>query len=113
MDAFERYDVARLVTLLHDDVVQTMPPYEHWLRGPVEVSRWLLGPGIGCRGSRLMATAASGCAAFGQYRPDGQGGHRPWALQVIEVSGDRIVGLHAFLDTTLFAVFGLPDRLEP
>ncbi|MGH9096724.1 MAG: hypothetical protein ACRDWB_04805, partial [Acidimicrobiales bacterium] len=47
----------------------------------------------------------------GQYRPDGEGGHRPWSLQVIEISGDRISGLHAFLDTELFAAFGLPTYL--
>jgi RNA polymerase sigma-70 factor, ECF subfamily len=111
VDAFERYDVSRLVTLLHDDVVQTMPPYVMWLRGQDEISRWLLGPGIGCRGSRLVATSANGCSAFGQYRSDSDGGHQPWALQVIEVSGDRISGLHNFLDTNLFAVFGLPARL--
>jgi RNA polymerase sigma-70 factor (ECF subfamily) len=75
--------------------------------------RFFLGPGCGCRGSRLVATSANGCAAFGSYRPDGEGGHTPWALQVIEVSGDRIVGHHNFLDTDLFAAFGLPDRLEP
>src|SRR5947199_7195580 len=32
VDAFERYDVPRLVTLLHDDVVQSMPPYALWLQ---------------------------------------------------------------------------------
>ena len=113
VDAFERYDITSLVSLLRDDAVMSMPPYHFWLQGPVEMGRWYLGEGCGCRGSRLVATAASGCAAFGQYRADGQGGHRPWALQVVEVSGDRIVGLHHFLDTNLFAVFGLPPRLEP
>jgi RNA polymerase sigma-70 factor (ECF subfamily) len=58
-----------------------------------------------------VATAANGGAAFGSYRPDGQGGHQPFALQVIEISGDRIVGHHNFLDTRLFAAFGLPARL--
>jgi RNA polymerase sigma-70 factor, ECF subfamily len=111
VDAFERYDVSRLVTLLHDDVVQTMPPYAMWLRGPAEISHWLRGPGRACRGSRLVATSANGCAAFGQYRSDGHGGHEPWAIQVIEVEGDRITGLHNFLDTDLFAAFGLPARL--
>ncbi|HSS10969.1 MAG TPA: sigma-70 family RNA polymerase sigma factor [Acidimicrobiales bacterium] len=111
VDAFERYDVSRLVTLLHDDVVQTMPPYAMWLRGPAEISHWLLGPGSACRGSRLVATSANGCAAFGQYRSDGHGGHEPWSIQVIEVEGDRITGLHNFLDTDLFAAFGLPARL--
>ena len=112
VDAFERYDIPSLVSLLHEDAVMSMPPYDFWLRGPVEMGRWFLGQGIGCRGSRLVATAANGCAAFGSYRSDGQGGHYPWAVQVIEVSGDRIVGHHNFLDTELFAAFGLPARLE-
>ena len=111
VDAFERYDVSRLVTLLHEDVVQSMPPYTLWLTGPEEVGRWLLGPGIGCRGSILLPTAANGCGAFGQYRVDPLGGHTPWALQVIETSGDRIIGFHAFVDPKLFPAFGLPTHL--
>jgi RNA polymerase sigma-70 factor (ECF subfamily) len=112
VDAFERYDVAHLVTLLRDDVVQSMPPYNFWLQGPAEISRWFLGPGIGCEGSRLLTTSANGCAAFGQYRVDPNGGHAPWSLQVLEMSGDRIAGLNYFLDTNLFAFFGLPDHLD-
>ncbi len=111
VDAFERYDITSLVSLLHDDAVMSMPPYDFWLRGPVQMGRWFLGQGCGCRGSRLVPTAANGCAAFGSYRPDADGGHRPFALQVIEISGDRIVGHHNFLDTGLFAAFGLPAHL--
>ena len=111
VDAFERYDIDSLVTLLHADAIQSMPPYDMWLQGPTEIGRWLLGPGIGCKGSRLIPTTANGCAAFGQYRVDPAGGHAPWALQVIEVSGDRITAFHSFLDTDLFAAFGLPDHL--
>ncbi|MGH3989819.1 MAG: sigma-70 family RNA polymerase sigma factor, partial [Pseudonocardiaceae bacterium] len=103
VDAFERYDITSLVSLLHDDAVMSMPPYDFWLRGPLEMGRWFLGQGCGCRGSRLVSTAANGCAAFGSYRPDADGGHRPFALQVIEISGGRIVGHHNFLDTELFA----------
>ncbi|MGH9038520.1 MAG: sigma-70 family RNA polymerase sigma factor [Acidimicrobiia bacterium] len=113
VDAFERYDISSLVTLLHEDAVMSMPPYDFWLRGRVEMGRWFLGQGIGCRGSRLVGTGANGCAAFGSYRPDDEGGYAPWALQVIEVSGDRIVGHHNFLDTALFAAFGLPAHLDP
>jgi RNA polymerase sigma-70 factor (ECF subfamily) len=111
VDAFERYDIDSLVRLLRDDAVMSMPPYNLWLRGPAEMARWFLGQGIECRGSRLVATAANGCPAFGSYRPDGQGGHKPWAIQVIEVSGDRIAAHHNFLDTRLFAAFGLPAAL--
>jgi RNA polymerase sigma-70 factor (ECF subfamily) len=113
VDAFERYDITSLVTLLHDDAVMSMPPYNFWLRGADEMSRFFLGPGIGCRGSRLIATHANGCAAFGSYRIDPAGGHSPWALQVIEISRNKIVGHHNFVDTSLFAAFGLPEHLEP
>jgi RNA polymerase sigma-70 factor (ECF subfamily) len=113
VDAFERYDIPSLVALLHEDAVMSMPPYDFWLRGPVEMGRWFLGEGSGCRGSRLVATGANGATAFGSYRQDPRGGHYPWAIQVLEVSGDRIVGHHNFLDTGLFAAFGLPGHLDP
>ena len=31
--AFERFDISALVTLLRDDAVMSMPPYNFWLRG--------------------------------------------------------------------------------
>jgi RNA polymerase sigma-70 factor (ECF subfamily) len=111
VDAFERYDISSLVSLLHEDATFTMPPFALWLRGPVEISRWYLGQGIGCRGSRLVPTSANGCAAFGAYHPTGPGTHAPFALQVIEVSAGRITGLHHFLGPELFAAFGLPAGL--
>jgi RNA polymerase sigma-70 factor (ECF subfamily) len=112
VDAFERYDIPALVTLLHDDAIQSMPPYDMWLEGATNIGRWFVGPGAGCRGSRLVPTAANGCPAFGQYRVDPDGGHAPWALQVLEIKGGRISGYHAFLDTaTLFPAFGLPSHL--
>jgi RNA polymerase sigma-70 factor, ECF subfamily len=113
VDAFERYDISSLVSLLHEDAVMSMPPYDFWLRGAAEMSQWFLGPGSGCRGSRLLATTANGCPAFGAYRSDGQGGHTPFAIQVIEFSGAKIAGHHNFVQAGLFAAFGLPDHLEP
>ncbi len=111
VDAFERYDINSLVTLLRDDAIMSMPPYDFWLTGPEEMRRWFLGPGSGCRGSRLVAIEANGCAAFGAYRQDPDGGHVPFAIQIIEISGDRITGHHNFVDPSLFSTFGLPDRL--
>ncbi len=112
VEAFERYDVDAFVSLLHEDAVQSMPPYEMWLQGATNLGRWLLGAGRGCRGSRLMATSANGGPAFGQYRRDPAGGHAPWALQVIEIDDGKIRELHSFLDVDrLFPVFGLPDHL--
>ncbi len=60
VDAFERYDIAAFVELLHADAIQCMPPYAMWLRGADDIGAWMLGPGIGCRGSRLLPTAANG-----------------------------------------------------
>jgi RNA polymerase sigma-70 factor (ECF subfamily) len=112
VDAFERYDIEKLVTLLHDDAVQSMPPYAMWLRGATDIGRFMLGPGIGCRGSKLLPTSANGMPAFGHYKVDPEGGHKPWALQVIEVDGDRIAGIHSFLEPDeLFVLFGLPPHL--
>ncbi len=89
-----------------------MPPYAMWLQGSADIGRWMLGPGAGCAGSRLIATQASGCPAFAQYKPDPEGGHKPFALHVIEISGDRISGLHSFLEAeALFAAFDLPAHL--
>jgi RNA polymerase sigma-70 factor (ECF subfamily) len=115
VDAFERYDIESLVALLREDATLSMPPFSLWLQGHRDVAAWLVGPGHGCEGSRLVPVAANGSWAYGQYRPSGPGGrHEPWALQVIEVSDGRISGINSFLDTaTLFPLFGLPDRLEP
>ena len=110
--AFERYDVDQLVALLREDATFSMPPYVLWLQGPESVRSWLLGIGSGCRGSRLLATAACGSPAFGQYKVDSDGGHKPFALVVLELSGDHIAGWNSFLDTeTLFPKFELPPHL--
>jgi RNA polymerase sigma-70 factor, ECF subfamily len=113
VDAFERYDMDSLTSLLRADATWSMPPYELWLRTHDDIRRWCLGPGIGCRGSRLVPVEANGSPAFGQYKPSPGGGHEPWSLQVLEISGDRIAGICFFLDTaSLFPLFGLPPRLE-
>jgi RNA polymerase sigma-70 factor, ECF subfamily len=113
VEAFEQYDLDSLVSLLHEDATWSMPPYTLWMQSHDEIQRWMLGPGSGCRGSRLVSTVANGLPAFGQYRPSPDGGYEPWALQVIEISDGRITGANFFLDTaSLFPLFGLPPRLE-
>jgi RNA polymerase sigma-70 factor (ECF subfamily) len=113
VDAFERYDMDSLTSLLRHDATWNMPPYDLWLQTHEDIVKWCLGPGIGCRGSRLVATVANGRPAFGQYKPAPDGGYEPWSLQVIETSGDRIGGITFFLDTAkFFPLFGLPPRLD-
>ena len=104
-----------LTSLIQEDARQSMPPYDLWLSGRDDILTWWVGPGIGCKGSRVIpAGSANGSPAFGQYKPSPDGGYEPWALQVVELSEGRIVELTFFLDTErLFPLFGLPDRLDP
>jgi RNA polymerase sigma-70 factor, ECF subfamily len=113
--AFERYDMEALTSLIHEDATQSMPPYDLWLSGRADIFTWWWGPGIGCKGSRVIpAGSANGSPAFGQYKPSESGsGYDPWALQVVEVANGRIAELTFFLDTErVFPLFGLPPRLE-
>jgi RNA polymerase sigma-70 factor, ECF subfamily len=114
VEAFQAYDMEALTALIKEDAVQSMPPHDLWLQGREDIFTWWLGPGIGCRGSRVVpTTSANGSPAFGQYKPSPDGGYDPWALQVLELAGGRIVELTFFLETeTLFPLFGLPPRLE-
>ena len=111
VEAFERYDMEALISLIHEDATQSMPPYDLWLRGRDDILQWWVGPGATCRNSHVVPTlAANGSPAFGQYRPKPGGeGYEPWALQVVEISDGRIVEFTFFLDTErLFPLFGLP-----
>jgi RNA polymerase sigma-70 factor (ECF subfamily) len=115
VEAFERYDMEALTALIHEDATQSMPPFDLWLSGRDDIFAWWLGPGIGCRGSRVIPTkSANGSPAFGQYKPSETGqGYDPWALQVLELKDGRIDEFTFFLGTeTLFPLFGLPARLE-
>lgn len=114
LSAFEAYDLDRLTSLLHDDATLSMPPWPLWLRGHEHIKAWQAGPGIGCRGSRLLPIVANGTPGFGQYRPtDRPGRWEPWAIQVIEIRDGRISSVNNFFGAErLFPLFGLPPHLE-
>jgi RNA polymerase sigma-70 factor (ECF subfamily) len=109
-DAFERYDVATLVSLLHEDATMSMPPFPWWLHGRAEIQRALLAAGRPCEGARLVPVAASGSPAFAQYRPGPDGGYEPFALVVVALSNGLISDITTYLDADrLFPLFGLPS----
>jgi RNA polymerase sigma-70 factor (ECF subfamily) len=113
--AFEAYDIDALTSLIQEDASQSMPPYDLWFAGRENILSWWIGPGAGCRGSRLIPTvSANGSVAFGQYRPSESGsGHDPWALQVLEIADGQIVEFTFFMDTkSVFPLFGLPPHLD-
>ena len=113
--AFEDYDMEALTSLIQEDATQSMPPFDMWLAGRDDIFAWWWGPGIGCRGSRVIPVgSANGSPAFGQYKRSDTGkGYDPWALQVLEIEDGKIVELTFFLETDiLFPLFGLPPRLD-
>jgi RNA polymerase sigma-70 factor (ECF subfamily) len=111
VEAFERYDIASLVKLLHDDAAFSMPPFPLWVRGPEQIHDFMTGTGAKCEGSRVLVTQANGGPAVAIYNP-ADDGYTPWAIVVLEMSGGAITGLHHFIYPELFAEFGLPPRLE-
>ena len=113
VDAFERYDMESLTALLHEDATGTCRRTSSGCRRTRTSSSGASGPGIGCRGSRLVPVEANGSPAWGQYKPGPNGTLEPWSIQVMEVRDGRISGLTFFLDTErLFPLFGLPLKLE-
>jgi RNA polymerase sigma-70 factor (ECF subfamily) len=110
LDAFERYDMDSLTSLIHEDATQSMPPFELWLRGREQILTFWQGQGAGCEGSRLVPTVANGRPAFGQYKPAPDGnGHHAWALQILDIADGELVELSFFLDVeTIFPLFDLP-----
>jgi RNA polymerase sigma-70 factor (ECF subfamily) len=111
VEAFERYDIASLVKLLHDDAAFSMPPFPLWVQGPQQIHDFMLGTGAKCEGSRVLVTEANGGPAVAIYNR-AEDGYAPWAIVVLEMSGAAITGLHHFLYPELFAQFGLPPRLD-
>lgn len=109
--AFEAHDVDALVSVLHEDATTSMPPFAWWLRGGVTIAR-LMALSDSCAGARLLPTVINGTPGFGQYRPDDDGGHSPFALIQITPSNGKISEIVTFLGTAdRFAEFGLPERL--
>ena len=116
VDAFERYDMDSLTSLIHEDAMQSMPPFELWLQRARRDPRLLAGAGRRVR--RVPAwcpPTANGRPAFGQYRPSTTGeGHDAWALQILDIRRRRAGGAELLpRHRALFPLFGLPLHLAP
>jgi RNA polymerase sigma-70 factor, ECF subfamily len=106
VDAFTRLDMDTLVSLLREDARMSMPPYDLWLDGAAEIARFFLGRGRTCRDHLFVPTAANGSPAFGLYERSGE----PFAIQVVDLDGDRVATVTTFLEPRLFELFELPAR---
>jgi RNA polymerase sigma-70 factor (ECF subfamily) len=112
VEAFEDFDMDALVALLHEDATMSMPPFELWLRGADAIRAWNLGPGSGCRGSKLVPIDGNGMPGFAQYRAREDGSFHAWGVQLMDVSDGRIAAINCFLDVErMFPMFGVPLSL--
>ena len=97
-----------------EEAVWEMPPFTGWYQG---------GPAIGalihrnCPAEkagdmRLLPLTANRQPAAAMYmlNPD-SGLHEPFQLHVLDVKADGVSHVVAFLDTSVFPKFGLPERL--
>lgn len=114
VEAFERYDIASLLVLFHENGSLSMPPFVMWVDGRPDMSLFYETTRRHCLGSRLLPVRANGgCPAFAQYVPAGEKGLlQPWAIHMPEIKDGRILHLHHFIDPALFGRFGLPPFLD-
>jgi RNA polymerase sigma-70 factor (ECF subfamily) len=110
--AFEAYDIDRLVELFTAEAIWEMPPFAGWYQGPQPIITLIHQqcPADEPGDMRLLPLTANGQPAAAMYMRDGAC-HVPFQLHVLDVRADGVSRVVAFLDTALFAKFGLPARL--
>jgi RNA polymerase sigma-70 factor (ECF subfamily) len=110
--AFEAYDIDRLAEMFTSEAIWEMPPFVGWYQGPQAIAALIHQqcPAQAPGDMRLIPLTANGQPAAAMYMRDGDR-HLPFQLHVLDVGADGVSHVVAFLDTTLFAKFGLPAHL--
>ena len=109
--ALQRHDVEGMLALLTEDATWSMPPLGSWFRGHAAIAAFLADAPYTVRW-RHRPARANGQLAVGCYAWDeAAGAYRAYALDVLDVHGDRISGVVGFLDGTRFPAFGLPPAV--
>jgi RNA polymerase sigma-70 factor (TIGR02960 family) len=114
-EALESGDTDRVVELLTDDALLTMPPEPLEYQGHDAIAAFLSNRFATHAGRRvlLVPTRANSQPAFGHYVEDP---HAPimrfFGVLVLTLEGDRIAALTRFGDTAILPHFGLPRTLR-
>jgi len=104
-------NVEGVLALLTEDATWSMPPSPDWYTGHATIAGFLVAGPFKMR-RKHQATTANGQPAVGVYRwDDARGTYRPFALDVLELRGERIAAVTAFIESIDFANFGLPPEL--
>jgi RNA polymerase sigma-70 factor (ECF subfamily) len=93
VDAFQRYDVKALISLLRADALQTMPTFEMWISGTENIVIWMVQPApMGCAGALVPVRANGGSPGRSTSPIPSTAGSRPWALQCMRSATARSAG---------------------
>ena len=114
--AWESADLERLVELLKEDAVYSMPPWREWYEGKDAVGGFFGAVWPAYRGFRLVPVGANLQPAFALYSLGAEGRWNAHSIQLLTLNEDRIAGLAMFMQPLaprLFAAFSLPTVLLP
>jgi RNA polymerase sigma-70 factor (ECF subfamily) len=114
VSAWEAADISRLVALLREDALMTMPPAPLLYRGSRVISDFFATVPLegALDRTRLLITGANGQPAVAVYFPDEESGrHRAYGLMVLVLEDEQIAEIVGFADPSLFPAFGLPAEL--
>ncbi|HEY8090777.1 MAG TPA: RNA polymerase subunit sigma-70 [Polyangiaceae bacterium] len=109
--AWGAMDLDAFVSLLHDDVVLTMPPSPTWTRGKAATAAFYgTHAFVTLRGHALdlVPVGSNGQPAVAFYV---DGALR--AIHVVRIWQGRVVEAHHFMGRDCLAAFGLPETLPP
>ncbi len=116
VQAWQTADIQRLLTLLREDAIFSMPPIPSWYQGRATIGGLLRKTIFGGEANgrwRLLPTRANGQIAFGLYRRDDtQGVYSGYAIQVLTFDDDvQIADIITFRSAGLVEAFKLPPTL--
>jgi RNA polymerase sigma-70 factor (TIGR02960 family) len=111
VDAFQTFDLDRLVALLTDDARLTMPPEPVEFRGPLAIAGYLR-EHLGGQDLKLVPARANNQPALAVYLPDPCAPlWRASSFVVLTLRSNQVGMLTRFGDLGLLARFGLPRTL--
>jgi RNA polymerase sigma-70 factor (ECF subfamily) len=109
--ALQQHDVEGMLALLTEDATWSMPPMPAWFRGHDAIAGFLAEAPFRVRWRHRPARAngqlAVGCFAW----DEAAGAFRAYALDVLDLRGDRIATIVSFIGGERFPAFGLPPAI--
>ncbi len=113
VDAFEAYDVGRIVSLLTADAVWEMPPFTGWYSGGEAIGHLIT---LNCPAEKagdqvMVPVSANGQPALALYMRGDDGRHHAFQIQLPTIGEGGVTHVVAFFELSLFARFGLPEVL--